>query len=146
MVHETRAGSHLGTRRCRRNTFGFECSIGVGNSRSILAGLALATFFFGFMLSSRTTAALRRKAYARYRESNATYTFSDRGILATSRYAQGSFVWAAMDRVIETKGLFLLCVGNSYICVPKRDIPPNSFSDFTQMLGAHHGAKVRKGM
>ncbi len=58
-------------------------------------------------------------------------------MLATSRYAQSSLAWAGVDRVMEIKTVYLLVVGNSYIYVPRRDIPPHNFGDFIQLLRTH---------
>jgi hypothetical protein len=38
---------------------------------------------------------------------------------------------------MELRTLYLLILGDRYICVPKRDIPPDQLGDFLQMLKAH---------
>lgn len=105
-----------------------------GTPASVLAGMALAAFAFSISLTGQITTARRQQAYKRYRDDNTSYTFTTEKILATSRYAHSSFAWAAVDRVIEKNALYLLSVGNTYICIPKRDIPPQSVGDFTQLL------------
>jgi hypothetical protein len=107
-----------------------------GTPASILAGLALATFIFTLLLIRQIAAPRSQRAYERYKESNTSYTFTSERILATSRYAQSSFAWAAVHRVIETSTLYLLAVGNSFICIPKRDIPPHNVGGFIQLLKA----------
>lgn len=108
-----------------------------GTLASILAGLALATFASSIALGSQISAARGRRVYERYRESNTSYTFTSERILATSKYAQSSFAWTAVDRVIETSTFYVLAVRNGFICVPKRDIPPQDVGDFIQLLGTH---------
>jgi len=110
-----------------------------GTPASILAGMALAAFIFSIYFSSLITATRRRQAYKKYKESesNTIYIFTDERILATSRYAQTSLAWAGVDRVVEIKTVYLLVVGNSYIYVPRRDIPPHNFGDFIQLLRTH---------
>jgi flavin-dependent dehydrogenase len=105
-----------------------------GTTASILAGAALATLIFSYFLGGQITAERRRQAYRRYRESNTSYIFTNERIVATSRYAESSIAWAGVDRVREMKTVYLLTIGNWYICVPKRDIPPDSFGDFIQLL------------
>ncbi len=109
-----------------------------GTPASILAGLALAAFFFTLYLVGRINATQGRKAYKRYRESNPSYTFTSERILATSRYVQSSIAWSAVDRVMETTKAYLLIVGLSCVCVPKRNIPPQNLDDFIQLLRTHH--------
>jgi hypothetical protein len=110
-----------------------------GTPASILAALALAAFIFSIIFSSLITAARRQQAYRSYRESesNTTYIFTNERILATSPYAQSSLAWAGVDRVMEIKTVYLLVVGNSHIYVPKRDIPPDNFGNFVQLLKTH---------
>jgi hypothetical protein len=108
-----------------------------GTLASILAGLALATFASSIALGSQISAARGRRVYERYRESNTSYTFTSERILATSKYAQSSFAWTAVDRVIETSTFYVLAVRNGFICVPKRDIPSQHVGDFIQLLAAH---------
>lgn len=106
---------------------------------SLLAGVAFAVFFFfGYIWASQVTRARRQKAYQRYRESNTSYTFTNARILATSRYIQSSIAWAAVDRVMERRAVYLLVLRNSYVCIPKRSIPPDDFDDFIQLLRTHH--------
>lgn len=109
-----------------------------GTSASILAGLALSVYIFCLYWSRRIYATQRRQAYERYRESSTSYTFTNERILATSRYVQSSFAWAGVDRAMEIRTVYLLAVGNRYIIVPKRNIPPDNFEDFIQLLRAHH--------
>jgi hypothetical protein len=97
----------------------------------------LATFASTIAVGSQIGGARGRRMYQRYRESNTSYTFTSERILATSKYAQCSFVWAAVDRVMETSTFYVLAVRNSMICIPKRDIPPQNAGDFIQLLGAH---------
>lgn len=108
-----------------------------GTPASILAGLALAVYIFCLYWSGRIYAIQRREAYNRYRESSTSYIFTNERILAMSRYVQSSFVWDGVDRVIDIKGVYLLAVGNRYIIVPKRKIPPDKFDEFFQLLRAH---------
>ena len=104
---------------------------------SLLAGLAFAVFFFfGYLLFGHA-GARRRKAYQRYKESNTSYTFTNDRILATSRYVQSSIAWAAVDRVKVRRTVYLLVIRGSYMCVPKRDIPPDGVDDFIQLLRKH---------
>ena len=105
---------------------------------SLLAGVAFAAFFFfGYIWASQSTSARRRKAYRRYRESNTSYTFTDERIVATSRHIQSSIAWAAVERVRESTTVYLLVIRGSYICIPKRSIPPDNVDDFIQLLRAH---------
>jgi hypothetical protein len=108
-----------------------------GTPASFLAGLALAAFTFSLLLSGQITATRHRQAYKTYRESSTSYTFTDERIVATSRYAECSFTWAAVDRVMELKASYLITIGNGYICIPKRNMPPDNFSDFVQLLRMH---------
>jgi hypothetical protein len=108
-----------------------------GTPASILASLALVVFFLGFTATGQINAAKHRQIYARYREADPSYTFTNQLILATSRYVQSSIAWAAVGRVIETRALFVLELRNSYICIPKRDIPTDRLGDFMQLLKAH---------
>ena len=106
---------------------------------SLLAGLAFASvFFFGYILFGQSTGGRRRKAYQRYSESETSYIFTNDLILATSRYVQSSIAWAAVDRVLERRAVYLLAIRNSYICVPKRAIPPDDTDDFIQLLRTRH--------
>jgi hypothetical protein len=104
---------------------------------SILDGLGLTAFATILLWNARTRATARRQAYIKYRDSEMRYTFSDEQILATSRYAEVRFNWAAIDQIIETGTVYLMTIGNSYVAVTKRSIPPSSFHGFTQLLGAH---------
>lgn len=108
-----------------------------GTPASLLAGLALAIFIFNLYFNGQINARRRRRAYGRYRESSARYTFTSDGIFATSRFGQAHFGWAGVDRVREMRALYLLDVGNSYVCVPKRNIPAVSADAFTQLLRTH---------
>jgi uncharacterized protein (DUF58 family) len=108
-----------------------------GTPASFLAGLALVTLAISLYWSAALNASLRRRAYIKYSESNPSYTFTIERILATSRYGQGSFAWAAVDDVTETRTAYLLEVGNRYIFVPKRNIPSHSLDDFIRLLIAH---------
>ena len=110
-----------------------------GTPASLLAGLAFAVFFFfSYILGGQITGARRRKAYRRYREFNMSYIFTNERILVVWRYGQTSVAWAAVERVTDMKTVYLLAVGNSHICVSKRDIPPDDFDDFIQLLRNHH--------
>lgn len=112
-----------------------------GTPASILAGLALATLIFSLYLTGQINATQRREAYKKYRESNPSYTFTNERILATSPYLQSSIAWAAVDRVIETNSAYLLIVGRSCVCVPKRNIPSHDLDDFRQLLRTHQSSK-----
>ena len=63
-----------------------------------------------------------------------SYTFTEERIVAEWRYGQTSLAWAAVNRVKELKALYLLTVGSSAICVPKRQIPHQDLADFIQLL------------
>ncbi len=108
-----------------------------GTPASLLAGLALAAFSFLYFLSRQVTAARLRWAYKRFTDSDVSYTFTQERIVATWRYGQSSLAWAAVDRIKELKALYLLTVGSSAICVPKRRIPPHSLGDFIELLRTH---------
>jgi hypothetical protein len=109
-----------------------------GTPASILAGLALAAFTFSFFLSGRIRATQIRQTYIRYRESNTSYTFTDERIVATSRHAESSLMWTAVDRLIELRTIYLLLTArNGQICLPKRDIPPHKLGEFIQLLRTH---------
>jgi hypothetical protein len=97
----------------------------------------LIAFSFIFFWSGQISATLRRRGYKRYREADVRYIFAEERILATWRYGQSSFAWAAVDRLIELRTLYLLILGDRYICVPKRDIPPHNLDDFIQLLRTH---------
>ncbi|MFZ0574963.1 MAG: YcxB family protein [Candidatus Cybelea sp.] len=66
-----------------------------------------------------------------------SYTFTEERIVAKWRDGQSSFAWTAVNRVMELGTLYLLILGDRYISVPKRDIPPDRLGDFLQMLKAH---------
>jgi hypothetical protein len=109
-----------------------------GTPASLLAGLAFAAFFFFiYIWGGQITGTRRQDAYKRYRELNTSYIFTNERILIMSRHGQSSLVWAAVDRLVEIRTVYLLAVGNSQICVPKRDIPPESFEEFLQLLKTH---------
>lgn len=108
-----------------------------GTPASILAGVALTALVFSITWSGKISARRRRRTYTRFRESNTSYIFTNERILATSRYAQSSFAWGAVNRVMEMGTVYLLDLGNSFICIPKRDIPPAGVSDFVQLLRTH---------
>jgi hypothetical protein len=109
----------------------------LGTPASLLAALALAAFSFIYFLNRQITAARLRWGYKRFTESDVSYTFTEERIVTTWLYGQNSFAWVAVDRVIELKALYLLAVGRSGICVPKRDIPPDRVGDFIQLLTTH---------
>jgi hypothetical protein len=115
-----------------------------GTPASFLAGLALVTLAISFYWSAALNGSQTRRAYIKYSESNPSYTFTDEGILAMSRYAQGSFAWPAVDDVTETTTAYLLAVGNRYIFVPKRNIPSHRLDDFIQLLIAHRLLEQRR--
>ena len=91
-----------------------------GTPASLLAALALAAFSFIYFLSRQVTVARYRWACKRFTDLDVSYTFSQERIVAAWRYGQTSLAWAAVDRIKELKALYLLTVGSSAICVPKR--------------------------
>ena len=108
-----------------------------GTPASILAGVALAVYIFCLYWSGRIYTIQRRQAYKSYRESSTTYIFTNERILAKSRHVQSSIAWAGVDRAMEIKMVYLLAVGNRYIIVPRRNIPPDNFDHFIELLRAH---------
>ncbi len=108
-----------------------------GTPASILAWLALAALIFNLYFNGQITARRRRQSYKRYSESNASYIFTNEQIVATSRHVEATVAWAAVDRVMEVRAIYLLVVGNSYICVPKRDIPSDVVGGFIELLRTH---------
>ena len=108
-----------------------------GSPASILAGSALIAFSFIYFWSGQISASRRRRGYKRFMDSDVSYTFTPERIVAKWRDGESSFGWTAVDRVMELKTLYLLILGDRYICVPKRDIPPDQLGDFLQMLKAH---------
>lgn len=109
-----------------------------GTPASILAGLALAIYIFCMFWSAQMTALQIRESYKRFGESNASYTFTNEQIVASSRYAQTSIAWAGVDRVMETGAAYLLIVGNKAIFVLKRNIPPHDLGEFILLLRTYH--------
>lgn len=108
-----------------------------GTPASLLAALALAAFSFIYFLSRQVTVARYRWACKRFTDLDVSYTFSQERIVAAWRYGQTSLAWAAVDRIKELKALYLLTVGSSAICVPKRQIPHQDLADFIQLLRTH---------
>lgn len=108
-----------------------------GSLASILAGLALIAFSFIYFWSGQISASRRRRGYKRFTDSDVSYTFTEERIVAKWRDGQSSFAWTAVNRVMELGTLYLLILGDRYISVPKRDIPPDRLGDFLQMLKAH---------
>lgn len=108
-----------------------------GSAASILAGLALVAFSLMFFVGGQIGATYVKQAYKRFRESTPSYTFTNDRISATSQYAEFSADWAAVDRVIVTKTTYIFAIGNSFICVPKRDIAPENGGGFTELLRTH---------
>jgi hypothetical protein len=108
-----------------------------GSPASILAGLALIAFSFIYFWSGQISASRRRRGYKRFMDSDVSYTFTEERIVAKWRDGQSSFAWTAVDRVMELRTLYLLILGDRYICVPKRDIPPHNLGDFIELLRTH---------
>jgi hypothetical protein len=110
-----------------------------GTPASLLAGLALVLLAVNMYWSGAVNARQRRLAYKGYTEAAPSYTFADECIVATSRYGQAFFPWATVKGVVETKAAYLLtpAIGNRYIVVPKRNIPPDKLGDFLQLLRTH---------
>jgi len=108
-----------------------------GTPASILAGLALFAFIFNLYFVGRVNASLRNRGFKRYVESNRTYVFTDEHILLERPNVRGAIGWPAVDRALETKTAYLLIVGSSFMCIPKRNIPTGSLDDFMQLLRAH---------
>ena len=108
-----------------------------GSPASILAGLALIAFSFIYFRSGRISASRRRRGYKRFTDSDVSYAFTHERIMAKWRDGQSSFTWTAVDRVMELRTLYLLILGDRYICVPKRDIPPHNLGDFIELLRMH---------
>lgn len=105
---------------------------------SILAGLALAAFIFILLLTGLFNVRGNRRTYERFGESNITYVFTNERILTTWRYGQSSLAWQAIDRLTETKTLYLLASGNRYVFyVPKRNIQPHNVGEFIHLLRTH---------
>ena len=109
-----------------------------GTPASILAGLALSVFICSLYVIGYINASLHRKAYERYSESSPTYTFTNEQILVARRYVQSSIAWQAVDRALETKTAYVLIVGLSFVCVPRRNIPAHNLYDFIQLRRTHH--------
>jgi YcxB-like protein len=108
-----------------------------GSPASILAGVALIAFSFIYFWSGQISASRRRRGYKRFMDSDVSYTFTQERIVAKWRDGQSSFAWTAVDRVMELRTLYLLILGDRYICVPKRDIPPHNLGDFIELLRTH---------
>lgn len=51
--------------------------------------------------------------------------------------------WDAVDRAIELDAFYVLALAarNGFICVPKRNIPPESVAGFVELLN-EHGYKI----
>jgi len=111
-----------------------------GLPASAAGALALVSFFIYLLVLGQMTNARLRSAYRRVKEAGVTYAFTDDTIRWTMRGGRAEVAWDWLDRIVSEPDLFVFARGYWYLCVPRRDVPPERLADFQDLI-VKHGAQ-----
>jgi hypothetical protein len=108
-----------------------------GLAASAAGAVALVSFFAYLVVLAQMTNARLRAAYRRLQEAGVTYTFTDDTISWSMRNARAEVGWDWLDRILQEPDLFVLARGYWYLCIPRRDVPPERLADFLDLIVKH---------
>lgn len=104
---------------------------------SIAGAVGLVSFLVYVLVQARVSNARLRAAYRRVRESDLTYTFTGETIRWSMRDGHADVSWDWLDRIVQDPDLFVFARGYWYLCVPRRDVPPERLADFLDLIVKH---------
>jgi hypothetical protein len=99
--------------------------------------VALVSFFIYVFVLAQLTNARLRSAYRRVMEAGLTYAFTDETIRWTMQGGRAEVAWNWLDRIVCEPDLFVFARGYWYLCVPRRDVPPERLADFQNLIVRH---------
>jgi hypothetical protein len=108
-----------------------------GLPASAAGALALVSLFVYAVLQGQMTNARVRAAYRRLKEAGVKYAFSDDTISWSMRGGRAEVAWYWLDRIVQEPDLFVFARGNWYLCVPRRDVPPERLAEFLDLIAKH---------
>jgi len=105
---------------------------------TIAAAIAFVLYFVALYATNQQAANSRlRTCFESGKKDPASYVFSNAGISAACDCTKSEISWAAIDRLVETEGAYVLILRSlACLCIPKRDVPAGRAVEFAALLRA----------
>lgn len=109
-----------------------------GTTAGGAGAVAMVALFLVVIVPGQLTVAKRKAFYRRWQSLDISYAFSDAGMSWTARDGAAQFGWSYVERMVETRDLYMLLLwNNGYVCIPKRNVPADQAEELSDLLRSH---------